>query len=620
MRLAKRILLIVFCIFLLLGGVMTYASASDDVLNLQRRVDAIAVGAGDIWRQAFENVRDGGSQAITIPDVSPGNAGAVLGYGRNDQGLLEWMFGGIVSQDSVATSYTALRNIRAEAAEGTVDIVHSHPLYQYAIYGYTVHYIGLVQNRPGFFDAIFGWLLFFGYHFTLLAPMLFGLAIGLLQLLNPFRLLSNVVDGLLYVPEPLAPAAALVGSLYTAVQNFSLFAIVPLFIVGTITSIILFRKAGPMSRIWRLVFRMFIIIAAVPLIGTSYTLALEALADTVSHGNVVANRLVMSTLVDTEAWAINQRLAPPTQDGVAMIRVRGEPGSTFEYRGDNPRDVALAINSWNFIAARGFSPGGSAWDTIDHGEGGGVPSVNQEVRSMLLRYANRTTFASGEYDAVVRSTIRVVDEEIVSMFELAPNAFTDFSPFLSGGPVTIYNNGGLHVSSSGGDTHFLNDGSALAYTRFPLRIGDQGGLSTISMYNFINSRFSDTGIAMFSPYRSPSIFTAHTIASVSPVGTSGVAVLNVLQAIVQMFALGLLGLLFGLAMFFGGFKTGLAVLASVPATLVGSIKGFARLITNTFLLITQVVATMFLYVLIGDILLALGDVVTGVISTIGGIA
>jgi hypothetical protein len=374
-----------------------------------------------------------------------------------------------------------------------------------------------------------------------------------------------------------------------------------------------------MSRIWRLVFRIFIIVAAVPLVGTAYTASLDALADTVSHGNVVANRLVMSTLVDTEAWAINQRLAPPTRDGTAMIRVRGEPGSTFEYRGDNPRDIALAINSWNFVAARGFSPGGSGWDTIDRGEGTETPSVNQEVRSMLLRYANRTTFASGEYDAVVRSTIRVVDQEIVEMFELAPNAFTDFSPFLPGDAITIYNNGGLRVSSSGGDTHFLNDGSSLAYTRFPLRINDRGGLSTISMYNFINSRFSDTGIAMFSPYRSPSIFTAHTIASISPVGTSGVAVLNVIQAIVQMFALGLLGVLFGLAMFFGAFKTGLAVLASVPATLIGSIRGFARLITNTFMLITQVVATVFLYVLIGDILLALGDVVTSLISGLGGI-
>ena len=344
---AKRVVVSLFCVLILLGGaVTTYASGNDDVLNLQRRVDAIAVGAGDIWRQAFDDVRDGGSQVITIPDVSPGNAGAVLGYGRNDQGLLEWMFGGIVSQDSVATSYTALRNIRAEAAEGTVEIAH----------------------------------------------------------------------------------------------------------------------------------------------------------------------------------------------------------------------------------------------------------------------------------AVVRSTIRVVDEDIVEMFELPASAFTDFSPFLPGDSITIYNNGGLRVSSSGGDTHFLNDGSSHAYTRFPLRIHDQGGLSTISMYNFINSRFSDTGIAMFSPYRSPSIFTAHTIASVSPVGTSGVAVLNVIQAIVQMFALGLLGVLFGLAMFFGAFKTGLAVLASVPATLIGSIRGFARLITNTFLLITQVVATVFLYVLIGDILLALGDVVTSLISGLGGIA
>jgi len=78
------------CVFILLGGaVTTYAWNNDDVLNLQRRVDAIAVGAGDIWRQAFDDVRDGGSHVITIPDISPGNAGALLGYARNDQGLLE---------------------------------------------------------------------------------------------------------------------------------------------------------------------------------------------------------------------------------------------------------------------------------------------------------------------------------------------------------------------------------------------------------------------------------------------------------------------------------------------------------------------------------------------------
>lgn len=204
--------------------------------------------------------------------------------------------------------------------------------------------------------------------------------------------------------------------------------------------------------------------------------------------------------------------------------------------------------------------------------------------------------------------------------ELGSSALKDRTK-LSGFMPNIFANGGLVLddksnkyvnrtdntnkssSNAGKTTTFTND------TLYGLTT--EQGLSTVSMFNYLNTSFESASLTVFSSEKASSGFVRKGHNSVSLVGTGLTSFMYWLNTLILLGLFTVIGYFYGFSIIFGNLKRSLRLICAVPGALLGSIRSIARIITYTVIMILEILVTMFAYFLVTELLMD----ITGIIET-----
>lgn len=542
-----------------------------------------------------------------------GNGGAFMGFTQDNEGRILGGIRSILSQGVETLDYNSIKGAP----------------YGYAMYGYVLSYLNLYETKAGvgfsFNRVILGNLLKLVYQGYQVVPLLFGMAVQFMKATNPFALFMIPINGLAEMGpnNPLRSAAEYVKQLYDGVQNLSIFLVVPVMIaLAAVMGVLSRKKDGVKKQFFKIVLRIAIIAIGVPLIGSFYTSAINQMSD-VEGGKGVASRIVAATLFDFESWAKNQRLSPPED-----IKWVGTPrNGTFEYTGKPAQDIALEVNHWN-----GIGPGnGIVFDPITmekQAEDADPQTDDKAVADMLERYCSGAMFTSSDYNSLVSHETQDDADNgtpaqkglVKQMLEIGSSSFKNTEDvstnlLMPKAETNIFNNGGLSVSMDQSDhsdrsVRDTEERHGASYMGFQ----DKGGLSTISLYNFLNTEFTKGSMMLYAPPKSTSLYTRSNPLSVTAVGTGIGAALNTLNAISQISAMTVLGIVYGLGMMLSQLKRGCSLITHIPSTLMGSLHGFAKMLKIVVLMLSCVFFTMVFYLFMLELTMAIGGIFTNALN------
>ena len=602
-----------------------------------------------------------------------GNAGALLGYAEilsDDTGIIGWLMNSY-TQASATITYDQLMHVVGD--QNVRSAVANNPFFQYAGYGEVLTEMGLITTvRPGLGSG----LRIIGTGLTLIvyllanaAPFLFRGALLILVTLNPFKLFETVFNGTAAADLGIISGVAeYVGSMYEAVQSFSIVFLFPMMLALTAFTVLVFNKGGAMKRFARYAVRVFMLFAGLPLIGATYTGLVEDLESKVSVGSEYADYLVLSSYVDFENWVKYSRLAPPKNSQIYNPRFEEDETRSLSdralilevngTRANNERAQALK-NRYSSTSDVGeiFEEGGSKKDADSQTMSATEKSSFSKVYNLLSRHMTSAKYTSSDYNGEVSGQIQKIrtsasetdEENIMKMFSLSAsesrtwaeklNPFDDTKDWMK--PIhwngednemedsakglftegkakyplfqfgkyemNIYNSGDLRYTAGQG---YVAPAMPDVVTKKSAPIGSDraatvGGLSPIAMYNFLNTTFSNTGLTVYSPAKTSTDLSRDAYAAVTFGGTGVSSFTRWVENIVVMASLATLSIAYGVMMISVAIKNIPRILSGVFGTALGSIAFATKLLISTAVLIIQVIGMIFLYALSENIIMTM---------------
>lgn len=231
--------------------------------------------------------------------------------------------------------------------------------------------------------------------------------------------------------------------------------------------------------------------------------------------------------------------------------------------------------------------------------------------------------------------------------EAAKNRFNDSCDWNNAGSsnmsANVWNNGGLKAKSTSGKIgstskteklsrsttlgdkigNLIDSNTKIVYSSTydedvedgGSHVDSVGGLSTVAMYNYLNSDFSKSEVTMYSAKRSTSLFTKPSHYSVTLIGNGALAALYWINAMVMLLSVVIIGYWYALAILFNAFKVSMEIIFNVPFMVMGMLKSGIKVLVFTFVLIIELVGTMFLYTVVTDIIFNIGGIVDKAAST-----
>ena len=423
------ILLMIFTIILTSIPFDNIAYANDDgdggVSNL-----SLYNRSSELAREFGTSLAPGTEQDFTkmISNANAGTAGGLLGYAdimSDDDAVVGWLTSSFTTA-SVQLTYDQLENITGSKED--------NPFYAYAGYGEALNAMGLSKTVRGDSGKIgrqiaTGYIMFL-YLVSLAISMLFSLAMKVIVLLNPFKLFmgvfGNVADLDLGI---LSAAAAQVELIYKAIQDIALFVLLPMFLVITVFTVLVFAKGQALKRFSRYALRVFMIFAGLPLIGATYTGIIEDLEESISTGSMVSEYLIYSSYVDFENWVKETRLGAPREgyasgsESIRHPRFVAEGSDSIDKMHNPSRTFILGLNAKQAGNAKAydiytqFKDGGLAGALGSQGEleykdaadikiGTSGLYSKQTAMDLLRRHFNNDKYSGSHYDGEVTGQVQ----------------------------------------------------------------------------------------------------------------------------------------------------------------------------------------------------------------------
>ena len=168
----------------------------------------------------------------------------------------------------------------------------------------------------------------------------------------------------------------------------------------------------------------------------------------------------------------------------------------------------------------------------------------------------------------------------------------------------IWNHNGFADGGAwaGSDFNIFADG-ALTATGSPTdtMTWGGGGLSSISMYNYLSTSFNDSSLVVYSNAKSVSEYTKEEHYLVNLIGTGALRVLFWANMMACIGVLAVIAFSYSFHMAIDNIRTGIKMLIQVPVSMLGVVKSIAQVITYVVLMIAQAVASIFMYTLIAEL-------------------
>lgn len=602
--------------------------------------DSAADLAGDNYM--FQKTPDKGA-AITAMLSKPeqmANAGAFMGYVDKDYPI--WDFTNNIAQTTMGTqsrSYTTPSDNQAVAA--------------YLQYGHALQALGLdtvSSNQMDFMGIgrmFLGYLSMAVYVGALVPQVAFSITINVMQTLNPFNwMVSEAIGGGETVPA-LAGVKGFVTDLYNVFAGMGLYVATLILAVGIGMSILFWRKSNNIgSHFKKFVIRLVFIAAGLPFLGMTYTAALNNAADSFSASAPMANKAVAATFVDFAAWAEKNNLALPSGTTIKVNGNGSGSGSgTVDMGGTTaPQTFALKINTASGSLVDGDdTDAGNLTDNLfsSHYSGAGQLGKALEVFDLLNRFANSTRYTAGAYETYVKTIsggrmaegLKVTSNK--DKYTAVDNIFSpdadaskldnkDVSYMSDGTPSTF------GVTMSGGNIIYTGHGKLSKYAPGSVyrklekvfssldkkRLGPRvnafggatgsgtGGLSTISMYNYLTTKFADDTVTNYSSTKLASDYVLDTHHSVSLVGGGVMGIVYWLNMVSILSFIAVVGTVYAFGLIGGSVKRGIKMVTSIPFAAVGSVRAISKIVGITVSMIVQIYGTLIVYNLVVELFIA----------------
>lgn len=590
----------------------------------------------------FQKTPDQGAEinAMLKEPSQMANVGAFMGYVDKDYPF--WDFTNNIAQTTMGTqsrSYTVPSNNQAVAA--------------YLQYGHALQALGLDTVSSNQFDfmaigrMLLGYLSMSVYVGALLPQVAFSITINVMKALNPFNwMVSEAIGGGETVPA-LAGVKGFVTDLYNVFAGMGLYVATLILAVGIGMSILFWRKSNNVgSHFKKFVIRLVFIAAGLPFLGMTYTAALNNASDAFAASAPMANKAVAATFVDFAAWAEKNNLALPSGTTIKVNGNGSGSGSgTVDMGGTTaPQTFALKINTTSGSLVDGDDTDASnLTDNIMSSRYSGTGQLGKilEVFDLLNRFANSTRYTAGAYETYVKTIsggkmaegLKVTgnkDKYAAVNNILSPNADASkldnkdtsfmsdgtpstFSVSMSGGSIVYTGHGKMSRYSPGSIYRKLENGaSSLDKKRLGPRANafggatgsGTGGLSTISMYNYLTTKFADDTVTNYSSTKLASDYVLDTHHSVSLVGGGVMGIVYWLNMVSILGFIAVVGTVYAFGLIGGSVKRGIKMATSIPFAAVGSVRAISKIVGITVSMIVQIYGTLIVYNLVVELFIA----------------
>ena len=590
----------------------------------------------------FQKTPDQGDEinAMLKEPSQMANVGAFMGYVDKDYPF--WDFTNNIAQTTMGTqsrSYTVPSNNQAVAA--------------YLQYGHALQALGLDTVSSNQFDFMAIGRMFLGYlsmsvYVGALVPQVaFSITINVVKALNPFNwMVSEAIGGGETVPA-LAGVKGFVTDLYNVFAGMGLYVATLILAVGIGMSILFWRKSNNVgSHFKKFIIRLVFIAAGLPFLGMTYTAALNNASDAFAASAPMANKAVAATFVDFAAWAEKNNLALPEGTTIKVNDNGSGSGSgTVDMGGTtSPQTFALIINQASGSLVDGDDTDASnLTDNImsSRYSGNGQLGKILEVFDLLNRFANSTRYTAGAYETYVKTIsggkmaegLKVTGNK--DKYAAVPNILSpkaDASKldnkdtsFMSDGTPSTFS-----VSMSGGSIVYVGHGRiskyapGTAYRKFEKAMDSvnehvmgpraksfgtttgsgTGGLSTISMYNYLTTKFADDTVTNYSSTKLASDYVLDTHHSVSLVGGGVMGIVYWLNMVSILCFIAVVGTVYAFGLIGGSVKRGIKMVTSIPFAAVGSVRAISKIVGITVSMIVQIYGTLIVYNLVVELFIA----------------
>lgn len=628
-KMAKAFVLLLVGIVLVMSTT-TAAFAKEDDSDSDFSFYKISSAATAYYDDAH-NPTSSDTDGFDYSSISMDKAGAFVGFIDED-----YESGLIGSTISYLSGSSQSRSYDSFQEEGLRD---------YVLYGHALSALGLDSTANETFDILSivrflgGLILMLVYTAALSADALFAFVIDILKTLNPFAWFMAGVNevsssfGQWFDETPKTPAildgiSQFVTGWYTAVSGLGMYVVFLLFFLSIGALLLMWNsqkgRAGSVFRTFAT--RLAFICIGIPLLGSLYTASLDLAAQS-SWGDdftPAANQVVASTLVDFESWASNNHLALPSGVTIAVDTTDSSSGVVDAGQSTSVRALARAINNKN-SSMSGVS-GGTNWTiTLTNSSMATSNSRVLGAYDVMGRYMSSAFYHASDFETTYKSNIDESPKE--SIFTAIKDHSGKWKEYIDPGTDdNMFDN-----AEGGEDTPYFNDGSKESFkpswsgnvVKFSLANGtsgdstdsggigtpSKGGLSSMSMYNYLTTSFGDSSVVTYSTHKATSGLVVQSHHSVNLIGDGMTSVLYWVNAVIILFVIVIIGLVYSLGLIINMIGRGIKMVSSVPFAVLGNMKAMAKVTTYTAMMIIEVLGTFFVYSLVIEILLSLSGVV-----------
>lgn len=468
----------------------------------------------------------------------------------------------------------------------------------------------------------------------------------------------------------LEPVVKVMTSIYSGTRAIGFLSIIPLLLVLLLWSMLMKRD---MSGLKSFVIKFAFIATGVPLCAALYTGVLDQTLTAVQT-NPAASRLVACTFVDFQSWVQSSRLDLPSGVTLKSVGKSNSSGDSTTAAGAasaetlrSLRDITFRINNavyqFNGLSTSGIGGFGSTteqkeaanfnpgmWDNNGHlKDNGSNSTVEKQVNGLLQRYRSGDFYQASAWETSVNSALNKYhaselgatpstsnantnDGKVYQMYDETDEAtdwmnrtvadnkkiftghkWNNFNIFSNGALTTQDSTAGIRVDS----TIIYNSG--LGSNNWTDDMADpavKGGLSSISMYNYLSSSFDDASISVYSAQKSTSEYTKKAHYAVNLIGSGALRVAYALNCVACLFSFALIGVMYGLGMVISNLKRGISMLMQIPFAMMGAVRGIIQVVMYVFTMCIELLFTVYVYQFVCEFIVIFASVIETPISNL----
>ena len=575
--------------------------------------------------------KDGkGSASGSVNGIDVSTAGSLIGFKDED------FDGNAIGATLSKLSYSA----QSRGYQSVANRPGEEGIYAYMVYGHALSQLGLDSSvNPNFalmstiIRAIAGIVFAIFFLLASIVDFIMDAAIKVMKFLSPFYWLlgdASYRDSVTYtrdVPSQLKPLQEFVSGIYTTLRDNSFIVIAMSLTFLIFYWIIRGRSGDNMSRLRRFLTRTMFLLVGVPLLLSTYELGINWLSNFRASQTVNANYITARTFMDFENWAKKYNLALFND---TTISVRTDKNVSGDVTADtNPRKIALSVNRHITGKDMGFdyenSFNKSDKNTLNPSN---FQKDFQNGLDIIGRYIKGSYYTASSYETDMRSKISA-DEMAETVEQLGDKDNWAEGDFLTGRQgkwisnnggdgLTLgsYNNAGASSGltfNPGGRTN--NEVANLGMADPSVKISDKKGLSTLAMYNYLNSTFDDANVTTYSSNKASSDIVRNKHRSVNLVGNGIMKLFYYFEAISLFAVVAVLGLGYTISMLFNNIMRSVRMFTTLPGAMIGSLRGMARFTTIVIMMFVEVFMTLIAYSLLSQFFMSMNSVVTNIITT-----